>query len=199
VRTLGVAGGSGSGKSTLVHAIVEHLGEDRCAVLRQDHYYHDLSHLPLPERAAVNFDHPKAIDLARLAADLDRLRAGEPARRPVYDFRSHTRERRTVAVEPRPVVIVEGTLIGWNERILAGLDGLVYVELEEEERFARRRRRDARERGRTEESVRRQWERTVAPMHRAFVAQTRHRADLVVRGDEPPADLAAAVALRLLH
>ncbi|HMT01894.1 MAG TPA: GTP-binding protein [Burkholderiales bacterium] len=59
---IGVAGGSGSGKSTVTDHIINAIGNTKVAVIMQDSYYKDLSHLPLEERQKVNFDHPDAFD-----------------------------------------------------------------------------------------------------------------------------------------
>ena len=59
---IGIAGGTGSGKSTVVSRIVESLPEGAVALLPQDNYYRDLSHLPIEERRKVNFDEPGSIE-----------------------------------------------------------------------------------------------------------------------------------------
>ena len=61
----------------------------------------------------------------------------------------------------------------------------VFVSAPHDARFQRRLSRDMRERGRTEQSIREQWRRTVEPMHQAFVEQVRHFADIVVDGTLP--------------
>ena len=199
MRIIGITGGSGSGKSTLLGAIAALLGTNAVSILRQDDYYRDLSHLPLAERAATNFDHPNSLDLDLLAAQAEKLRAGEAVDRPSYDFTTHTRRAAPVRIESRSLLLIEGTLIGAHPALVRSLDCVVFVDLEEPERLARRICRDIRERGRTEESVRRQWALTVAPMHAEFVEPVMAQADLVVRADEPPAGLAASVAAHLLH
>ncbi len=69
----------------------------------------------------------------------------------------------------------------------------VYVDLEDEVCLTRRKERDVRERGRTEESVAGQYQTTVVPMARRFVHPTMAHADVVVAGTERIADGVARV------
>ena len=59
---IGVAGGTASGKTTVSEAILERVGRERIAYIQHDSYYRDLGHLPLEERARLNFDHPDALE-----------------------------------------------------------------------------------------------------------------------------------------
>lgn len=180
VVVLGVAGGSASGKTAVVREMARMLGEERTVVVHHDAYYHDLSHLALPERKRVNVDHPDALETELLEAHLGRLLAGEPVEVPVYDYTTHTRSTERVPVEPAPVVIVEGILVLAEERLRRLMNLKVYVHVDEQERFARRLRRDVHFRGRTPESVRRDHVARVQPMHACFVEPSRAWADVVI-------------------
>ena len=59
---IGVAGGSGSGKTTVVRRIVDSLGPEHVTLLDHDRYYRDRNDLRLEERAALNYDHPDALE-----------------------------------------------------------------------------------------------------------------------------------------
>ena len=74
---IGIAGGTGSGKTTVVRKIVENLPEGSVAVIPQDSYYNDQSHLPLEVRKKTNFDHPDAFEWPLLARQIEDLRQGE--------------------------------------------------------------------------------------------------------------------------
>ena len=178
---LGLAGGSGAGKTTLVDGLTSRLGED-ASVLWFDEYYHDLTHLPALQRAAVNFDHPSSLDELLLLEHLDGLLAGQPVEVPVYDFASHTRTGSTRRVEPRPVLVVDGILVLAVPELRRRLDLAVFVDASTEIRLARRMERDVRERGRTASSVRAQFAATVAPMHEVFVEPSAVHADLRLDG-----------------
>mgnify|MGYP000970339158 CR=1 FL=1 len=177
---IGIAGGTGSGKTTVAELIAEDLGPDRVAVIVQDHYYRDLSHLPFEDRARFNFDHPDAVDAKTMARDVRELKEGRAIQRPVYDFKTHTRLKETVRVEPRETLIVEGILVLELEEIRNEMDVKLYVETDDDLRFIRRLRRDIAERGRTVDSVVDQYLNTVRPMHLEFVEKSRRHADIIL-------------------
>ncbi|HEV2405857.1 MAG TPA: uridine kinase [Ktedonobacterales bacterium] len=177
---VGVAGGTGAGKTTVVRAISEAVGGERVAELPEDAYYREYSHLDDVERAKINWDHPDAIEVDLLLDHARRLSQGETIQRPVYDFAAYARAARTVPVEARPVLIVEGILIFVDERLRSLFDVKVFVDTDADLRFIRRLLRDVEQRGRTVESVVRQYLATVRPMHIAFVEPAKRYADIIV-------------------
>ncbi len=177
---IGIAGGSGSGKTTVLRRIVEAFGSARIAVLDHDAYYRDLSHRPLAERAAFNFDHPDALETALMRAHLDALIAGRPVEKPRYDFTTHSRRAETKRIEPRPVVVVEGILVLAEPALAERMDIKIYVDAADDVRLMRRIRRDLEVRGRSIEAVLEQYERTVRPMHLEFVEPSKRRADVII-------------------
>lgn len=179
---IGMAGPSASGKTTIARALAERLG-DRALVLSCDGYYRDLSHLSMAEREQVNFDHPDAIEHELLAAHLAKLRRGEAVEdAPTYSFETHTRLTETARLEPRPAIIVEGLYVLHWPDVRGLLDLRVYLDASHEVCLARRIERDVRERGRTEEFCREQYERTVRPMAEEFIAPSQTHADLTLGG-----------------
>ncbi len=177
---IGVGGGSGSGKTTVVRRIVESLPEDRVTVLEHDRYYRDRSDLRLEERAALNYDHPDALETDLMVEHLAQLRSGRAVQVPVYDFARYTRKSATDCVEPRSAVIVEGILIYTDARLRDLMDIKVFVDADADTRFIRRLRRDVAERGRTMESVVEQYLNTVKPMHLEFVEPSKRYADIII-------------------
>jgi uridine kinase len=177
---IGIAGPSCAGKSFLAERIARELG---ASILHIDAYYRELDHYTLEQRATFNFDAPEAIETELLLHHVEELACGHAIERPVYNFSTHTRERQTVRLEPAQYVIIDGIFaLFWPElRQLAGTK--VYVNLGENKCLRRRKVRDVRERGRTEESVLRQFEKTVQPMAKLYVYPTRQFADIVVTGD----------------
>ena len=176
---IGVAGGSGSGKTTVARAIVDPLDLD-ALLLDADAYYCDLAHLSLEERKQVNFDHPDALDVPLLADHLTRLAKGQSIEKPTYDFAAHTRAARTVMVEPRDVVLVDGILIFADSRLRPLFDIKVFVDVAGDVRFIRRMRRDILDRGRRLEDVIDQYLGTVRPMHLEFVEPSKRYADVIL-------------------
>ncbi len=177
---IGIAGGSGSGKTTIAKAVVESVGSDRVVLIQQDAYYRDLAHLPFDDRVKTNFDHPDSLETELLIAHLQRLRAGEPIDRPVYDFSSHCRTTATVRVDPEPVVIVEGILVLIERELREIMDLRIYIDTDGDLRVLRRLERDLLERGRSVESVISQYLLTVRPMHLQFVEPSKRYADIIV-------------------
>jgi uridine kinase len=177
---IGIGGGSGSGKTTIAQSIVESIGHDRVALIQHDAYYRDLTHLPLEERAKVNYDHPDSLETELLVEHLSQLRAGRAIDRPVYDFTVHNRAAETVRVEPCPVVVVEGIVTLYEPDLREMMDLKVYVDTDADLRIVRRLQRDIEERGRSFESVRRQYLETVRPMHLQFVEPSKRYADIII-------------------
>jgi len=70
---IGVCGGTGSGKTTVVQVILERVGAERIAYIQHDSYYRDQSHLPLEERARVNYDHPDSLETELLVKHVRQL------------------------------------------------------------------------------------------------------------------------------
>lgn len=177
---VGICGGSGSGKSTLVRQILRLLPGRSVALMEQDAYYKDGSHLSLAERRAINYDHPAAVDNVLLSRHLLALRRGQAVERPVYDFTTYTRRAETIRVEPADVIIVEGILILENARLRRLMDLKLFVDTDADIRFIRRLTRDMQDRGRTMESVVAQYLATVRPMHLEFVEPSRRHADVII-------------------
>jgi len=177
---IGVAGGSGSGKTTVAREIVERVGIGRIAVLNQDRYYRDLSHLPADERARTNFDHPHAIEMELMVKHLGDLRGGQRVPVPLYDFSRHVRTPEVEWIEPAPVLLVEGILVLSEPALRDQMDVRIYVDTDADLRVIRRLNRDLAERGRTVEGVVEQYLTTVRPMHLEFVEPSKRWADVII-------------------
>ena len=177
---IGLSGGTGSGKTTIAETSVEQVGPDRVALIAHDAYYYHRPDLTYEERAAVNYDHPDSLETPLLLTHLSELAAGKPVAGPVYDFTRHLRGAQTVAVFPRPVILLEGILILADADLRRAMDLKVFVDTDPDIRALRRVERDIRERGRTFESVVRQYRATVRPMHLQFVEPSKRYADLII-------------------
>ena len=177
---IGVAGGSGSGKTTVVRRIVDSLGPDQVTVLDHDRYYKDRNDLRLEERAALNYDHPDALETDLLVRHLTELRQGREVEAPLYDFTLYARLATTETARVRRAIIVEGILVFVDPALRGLMDIKVFVDTDADTRFIRRLQRDLTERGRTVESVIDQYLSTVKPMHLEFVEPSKRYADIIL-------------------
>jgi uridine kinase len=177
---MAIAGCSGSGKTTLAAELARTLDGVH---FQFDNYYRDLSHLPLAERSVQNFDDPSLIESPLLIAHVAALAKGQPIKRPLYDFSTYIRiPNRTETIHPGPFLLVEGLFALYYKKLLPMYQLRVYIDTPDEICFERRLKRDTQERGRTPESVRRQYDATVRPASLAYVRPSAIHADLVVDG-----------------
>jgi uridine kinase len=177
---VGVAGGTGSGKTSFAERLLGHLGPARCVTIAQDAYYKDGSTLSPEDRAALNYDHPDAFDTSLLIQDLRDLKAGRPVPHLTYDHSSYSRRVLPDPLTPRPVILLEGILILAEEPLRRLMDIKLFIDTDSDVRILRRLRRDLTERGRSFESVEKQYLGSVRPMHLEFVEPSKRYADLIV-------------------
>ena len=192
-----IAVGSCSGKTTLVNALVESLPW-QVSTLAFDSYYCDQRHLPIDERALVNYDHPDSLDVSLFIEDLKVLRSGNSINSPIYDFATHTRRAESLRIEVNEIVILDGILLLVFPEICDLLDLKVFVETSESTRLARRVIRDEAERGRSREQAKAQFFRTVQPMHKKFVEASMRKSDLIIDGEVDPLKSAKQIQENIL-
>jgi uridine kinase len=177
---IGIAGGSGSGKTTVANVILEKVGAQKIAYLPHDAYYKDLSQLSEAQRVNINFDHPDSLESELLAQHVQTLKDWQAIKLPIYDFKTHSRTDQTISIEPQAVIIVEGILIFAEPELREVFDVKIFVDTDPDIRFIRRLNRDITERGRTTESVVKQYLDTVRPMHLKFVEPSKRYADVII-------------------
>jgi len=177
---IGIAGGTGAGKSTIARTVVAELAGESVTLIEHDHYYRDRPDLTFEARQLLNYDHPDSLESELLAAHLDALCQGDAIARPNYDFVHHRRTDRTTSLEPTRVIIVEGILIFAEPALRERFDVKIFVDTPADIRVLRRIRRDMERRGRQFDDIRRQYLKTVRPMHEAFVEPSRRFADVII-------------------
>jgi uridine kinase len=182
---IGIAGPSCSGKSVLARRLALVYAERNPYVLSLDSYYRDLSGITPEEREAWNFDVPEAIDQPLLQQQLETLCGGGAIARPTYDFVTHTRTPRTERVADHQLILVEGLFALYWEAVRRLFQMTLFVTLSEQEALARRLARDLGERGRSRDSIERQYTATVGPMNQKYVMPTASFAQLVINGMDP--------------
>ena len=149
-------------------------------MLEHDWYYRHRAELPADERALLNFDHPDSLETSLLVDHVRALRDGKSVDVPVYDFKTHARLDRTTRIEAKPVIIVEGILVFVEQSLRELMNVKIFVDTDADIRLMRRIRRDIEQRGRTFQSIREQYYKTVRPMHLAFVEPSKRWADVLI-------------------
>lgn len=177
---IGIAGGTGSGKTTVVNKILSSFPAGEVAVIPQDSYYKDSSHVPPEERSKINFDEPGAIEWSLLVEHLRQLKAGKAIDMPTYSYLTCTRQEETVRVEPRDVVIVEGILVLTDPVLRQMMDVKCFVDADADDRLIRVIARDCIERGRTPQMVIDRYEDVLKPMHCQYIEPCKRFADLII-------------------
>ena len=177
---IGIAGGTGSGKTTVVNKIINSLPAGEVAVMPQDSYYKDSSHIPPEERSKINFDEPASIEWSLLVEHLKELKAGKTIQMPTYSYLTCTRQAETVEISPADVVVVEGILVLTDPELRNMLDIKVFVDADSDDRLIRVIARDCIERGRTPQMVIDRYQDVLKPMHMQYIEPCKRFADLIV-------------------
>ena len=179
---MGISGGSGSGKSTIVNEIIEKIGPEKISVLHHDAYYKHRPELTFEERTKINFDHPDSLETGLLVEQLEQLISGKNVEIPIYNFARHLRDSKSKKVVPFQILIVDVILVLNDDQLRKMMNLKVFVDVPPDLRFIRRLERDLCERGRSVESVTRQYLDSVRPMHEKFVEPSRQHADIIIPG-----------------
>ncbi|MCH5245311.1 MAG: uridine kinase [Muribaculaceae bacterium] len=177
---IGIAGGTGSGKTTVVNKIIKSLPPGEVAVIPQDSYYKDSSHIPPEERSKINFDEPAAIEWSLLEQHIRLLKQGETIQMPTYSYLTCTRQEKTIEIKPCDVVIVEGILVLSMQSMRDVMDVKVFVDADPDDRLIRVISRDCVERGRTPMMVINRYQDVLKPMHQMYIEPAKRFADLIV-------------------
>lgn len=181
---VGIAGASASGKSliasTIYNELKEKVGDHQIGVITEDCYYQDQSDLSMEERVKTNYDHPSALDHDLLCDHLEQLMAGQTVEIPEYSYTEHTRVAETTTFTPKKVIILEGILLLTDPRLRELMHASIFMDTPLDICLLRRVTRDVQERGRTMESVLKQYQKTVRPMFMQFIEPSKQYADIIV-------------------
>jgi len=179
---IAISGASGSGKSLFTENLFNAFSQKGrpVQILREDHYYRAQDHLAMEDREKTNYDHPNAFEHELLKTHLQDLRDGKPIEYPHYCFKTHTRLAKTETLQPAPVIILEGIMLLARPELLPLFNVKIFIDTPLDICLMRRMIRDVKERGRSLESVARQYEATVKPMYHQFIEPSRFTADVNV-------------------
>jgi len=177
VFTIGVAGDSGSGKTTFTNAIRQIFGPELVSTITLDDY-HRYDREERKQRDITPL-HPDANNLALLENDIAQLKAGRPVSKPVYN---HTTGRFNppVLFRPQKILILEGLHTLYSPRLRELMDFSIFVDPEQEVKYAWKRHRDMERRGYTSDQVTEEIERREKDYEK-FIAPQRCYADAVIR------------------
>jgi len=183
---IAIAGASASGKTLFAQTVYNELSKELdgrpLAVLEEDAYYRDQSHLDMQVREQTNYDHPNAFEHALLVEHILALKNGEDIDVPVYDFSQHTRGNGIRHVQSADFVLVEGILLLSDPKLRELLDVKVFIDTPLDICLLRRIKRDTQKRGRSFESVAEQYKATVRPMYYEYIEPSKQHAHIVVTG-----------------
>jgi uridine kinase len=177
---IGIAGGTGSGKTTVVKKIMKALEGESVAVIPQDSYYNDNTHLTMDERRLINYDHPDAFDWDLMYQQISALRTGKSIEQPTYDYITSNRMSETIHITPCKVIIIEGIMALYHSNLRELMDLKIFVDTDADVRLIRNILRDTVERGRTPEMVIERYLKVLKPMHEQFIEPTKKYADLII-------------------
>lgn len=157
-----IGGGTCSGKSTLATYLEQRLTDKKTVVFHMDSYFikpFDTVIAPITGKPYPEVNHPSAVDLARLFADVNAA----------------------LADAENDLILVEGLFALQQPDLYEKADLKIFVDLKSDERLVRRIRRHI-ERGDTFDEITDRYIDTVRFRHDEFVEPTRWRADMVLNG-----------------
>jgi len=181
---IGICGGSCAGKTYFAKKLIEAYPKKNISLIKQDNYYKDLSNIPKQIRAKNNFDHPNAIDHNLLINHIKKLIIGEKINSPLYDFENHTRIPSKKIIKSSELIIVEGILVFYFEKLRKLIDISIFIDTSNKIRLERRLKRDIEKRGRTKNSIAKQFFSTVQPMHNKYIKPYMKFSDIIVSSKE---------------
>lgn len=180
---IGIAGGTGSGKTHLSKLLLKEFGRKNIARIELDSYYKNNSKLSLIERGQLNYDHPNTLDLQLIREQLQQLNNGKVIKIPNYNFKTHLRMSSKNKLIPKKIIIIEGIFALYFQDIYKFLDIKIFLNTAPDIRFIRRLKRDIKCRGRSVNSVIKQYLNSVRPMYTRYIKPTKILADIVVEDD----------------
>ena len=182
ILIIGIAGASGSGKSFFASKLQSGLAQNTLYI-SQDSYYKQQSAVSLAEREIVNYDHPDAIDFVLFVEHIKTLKSGQAINQPVYDYTIHDRKKETRITESADIIILDGILLFFFPALNELIDFKIFIDTPLDVCFIRRLQRDINERGRSIDSVIKQYMTTVRPMYMKYVLPSKQHADYIVKGE----------------
>lgn len=181
IFTIGLAGSSGSGKSSISKIIANRINTKSVTVLHEKGYYKNKNDEPVLEKKEHNFDHPSDFDNRLLISQLKQLEQYKTVREPYYSFQTHTQlSKQSQVKRPAKVIIIEGPLVLYDERLRKLLNLKVFVNASSDLRVIRRLKKDISRYHWPLNSSLDYYVSTIKPMYQQFIEPTKRYADIII-------------------
>lgn len=168
-----IAGPSGAGKSTLAEELVRLLNQSEGATLiNLDNYFVDYQQFP-KVGPWPDWDHPQNIDWDRLLKEIKLLKSGRKVETTKLDKKNFIRS--PITLEPKTVLIIEGFLLFWHQKLRDLADLKIFLDIPEQKIVPRREARS----GKKDPGYAK---RILLPAYRNYIKPTKKYADVVVDG-----------------
>ncbi len=179
-----IAGGSASGKTKIAQDIKIFFSKNSVILSTDDYYKSKEFRKKEAEKGNyINLDQPEAVDLDLFKKHLLELKANKAIKKPVYSMTGEGIKEELL--QPRRIIITEGLFTLTNKLKNEG-DVRIFVEADTQGRLKRRLARDVEERKRDPREVMEYFFKTVEPMHKKYVENTKENAHLIILNNYNP-------------
>ncbi|MBI95077.1 MAG: uridine kinase [Flammeovirgaceae bacterium] len=183
-KLFGISGSSGSGKSFIVKFLKSSLGPEILSVIYHDNYYKKREDQEKDRQGNYNFDLPSSFHQDELVEDLIKIKSGKSIIRKEYTFNNPKINPRSLRVEPKPIVIVEGLFLFNDPNISKFLDKKIFIDCDLNVMIDRRITRDHEKRGYDKSDVLYKYNNHVLPAFNKFILPHKDKSDLIVNNSK---------------
>ncbi|MEC8679694.1 MAG: uridine kinase [Bacteroidota bacterium] len=183
-KLFGISGSSGSGKSFIVKFLKSSLGPEVLSVIYHDNYYKKREDQEKDRRGNYNFDLPSSFHQDELVEDLIKIKSGKSIIRKEYTFNNPKINPRSLRVEPKPIIILEGLFLFNDPNISKFLDKKIFIDCDLNVMIDRRITRDHEKRGYDKSDVLYKYNNHVLPAFNKFILPHKNKSDLIVNNSK---------------
>ena len=183
-KLFGISGASGSGKSFIVKFLKSSLGPEVLSVIYHDNYYKKREDQEKDRRGNYNFDLPSSFHQDELVEDLIKIKSGKSIIRKEYTFNNPKINPRSLRVEPKPIIILEGLFLFNDPNISKFLDKKIFIDCDLNVMIDRRITRDHEKRGYDKSDVLYKYNNHVLPAFNKFILPHKNKSDLIVNNSK---------------
>lgn len=179
---MGICGGTSAGKSQIVKMIVKSLTTrktDKITFLSEENFFMSKAQHPQDE-TVIDYDHPTNVDWEMFTLALDTLIERRKFEIPLFDMDSEDRKKERKLLEPTDLIIVEGRLVFYDERIRSKCDLKIFLDTDEDIRLSRRVYKDVLVRKKKVVDVIDRYLKFIKPDFEKFVLPSKKYADIII-------------------